>query len=611
MPSNTSIHWTIVSKNMTTANNLFQTLNCRTGRILLVALFGLHCLPANSSLLAAATATSTDNQTLKYRLQIDATPRPVLQRVAATGCIPAGSRIIVYGKNLLPRQSSILAVKTGSGLSLKIIRWDNTRIMAYIAKSSHLRPDVHYYLGIKHSRNQRWLSNIIPGFRICGRKPTHPSSISPGFQITRPRDTDDLKPTEPRGGSTGNNSNNDQDAYENDEDHSDTDTNIETGNKTPGSGITGTLPQAPDTSQAIPFKNNKQQYLPDEIMLMSTSLNEAENLRRNLSGNGYKIKKRLVYKSLDMVVSIFKIPDGTTVPEAIKNLRRQYPKILIDANHIYRLHGQSTDKTLSLIKWGPVIPGCGKNLQIGLLDTEADVAHPAFRNRAIHSRSFVPSGSRTASKHHATAIASILIGNRNAGYNGIVPGARIYVAGVFEKISEKQTYTNSSLLMSGLRWLVSKKVDVINLSLGGPRNQLLEAILKKLMKRKIILVASAGNNGKNSPIVYPAAQTGVIAVTAINQRLKLYRHASQGDYIDFAAPGVYLKAAQANGSYQYVSGTSYAAPFVSAALGLLKKQGISFRHLNSHLQKHSKDLGQPGKDRQFGWGIIQMSGACQ
>ena len=107
---------------------------------------------------------------------------------------------------------------------------------------------------------------------------------------------------------------------------------------------------------------------------------------------------------------------------------------------------------------------------------------------------------------------------------------------------------------------------MINLSLGGPHNALLTFAIEQTMNRNIPIVAAAGNTGPQGHPMYPAAQEGVIAVTAVDAKLKPYHHASRGSHIAFSAPGVDIWVPTRQGSGVYKSGTSFAAPFVTTAV---------------------------------------------
>jgi subtilisin family serine protease len=106
-------------------------------------------------------------------------------------------------------------------------------------------------------------------------------------------------------------------------------------------------------------------------------------------------------------------------------------------------------------------------------------------------------------------------------------------------------------------------VKVINLSLGGPKDEIMSTIFK-LLKKPIVLVTAAGNSGPKALTSFP----GVIAVIASNANNQIYRHANQGNYIDIAATGEDIWVPITN-SGQYVSGTSFSAALASGVIGKL------------------------------------------
>jgi subtilisin family serine protease len=104
----------------------------------------------------------------------------------------------------------------------------------------------------------------------------------------------------------------------------------------------------------------------------------------------------------------------------------------------------------------------------------------------------------------------------------------------------------------------------------------------------------------------------VVAVTAVDVRKRVFRQANQGDHIDFAAPGVRIWTAASISGGRFRSGTSYAAPFVSAMLAVARTQhpDDDVPQLVEKLADGAIDLGEPGRDATFGWGLIQAPAAC-
>jgi subtilisin family serine protease len=93
----------------------------------------------------------------------------------------------------------------------------------------------------------------------------------------------------------------------------------------------------------------------------------------------------------------------------------------------------------------------------------------------------------------------------------------------------------------------------------------------------------------------------------------VYRRATQGEYVDLAAPGVNVWTASSQGSGALRAGTSYAVPFVSAAAGLLLASNpeLDSKVVQSRLEAHTRDLGKPGWDPTYGFGLIQVAGLCR
>jgi subtilisin family serine protease len=151
----------------------------------------------------------------------------------------------------------------------------------------------------------------------------------------------------------------------------------------------------------------------------------------------------------------------------------------------------------------------------------------------------------------------------------------------------------------------------MNLSLGGPRNLILEAAIGRVLGAGIPVVAAAGNDGPDAPPVYPAAQEGVIAVTAVDADRRVYRKANRGDYIRFAAPGVDVPVPRMD-QEAYVSGTSFAAPLVTAALVAARQAGPArpWPDVIRQLEQAAQDLGAPGRDATFGAGLVQGPAQC-
>lgn len=275
-----------------------------------------------------------------------------------------------------------------------------------------------------------------------------------------------------------------------------------------------------------------------------------------------------------------------------------------DRNHIYdERSGPDVDEAPAPEAPAPQGTSGGRAV-IGLIDTSLVRKHAAFTRATISERDFVES-SNPRPTAHGTAIASVLIGNER-GHKGLLPGARLVAASVFYQGESGATGATTSALVAALDWMSAEDVQVVNMSLAGPPNQVLGAMIDTLSKRGMIIVAAVGNDGPASRPLYPAAFDPVVAVTAVDRQKQVYRWANQGPQVDFAAWGVKTPVARVQGGYGEESGTSFAAPVVAATLaGMVAKGSGTASAAVKALIGRVEDLGPAGRDNTYGYGLVK------
>lgn len=280
----------------------------------------------------------------------------------------------------------------------------------------------------------------------------------------------------------------------------------------------------------------------------------------------------------------------------------------VDLNHIYTAGAPTAESTGGLLpRAAMAYPADLEDLdvRVGMIDSGVDVSHPALARSRIEARSFARPGVASPD-FHGTAIASMIVGNAD-DYKGLAPSAELYAASVFELDEERGEIASTVSLIRALDWLISSEVSVINVSLAGPPNRLLEKALQRAAAQNVIVMAAAGNGGPMARPMYPAAYDSVVAVTAVDSAQRVFRLANRGDYLAIAAPGVDLRHAQAGGGYASSSGTSFAVPFAVTAAARLchSSPGVEITQL---LLGSATDLGPPGRDKIYGYGLLTMSG---
>lgn len=295
-------------------------------------------------------------------------------------------------------------------------------------------------------------------------------------------------------------------------------------------------------------------------------------------------------------------PRGTSAVEALGRMRAMDPHGRYDFNHLYQASGEVVGRQAKAPAAAPggTAAAPTKGIKVGLVDGAVATDQPALSGARLVQKAFAPGGSRATS--HATAVASLIAG-RKGPFRGAAPGATLFVADVY---GTTPTGGSADAIARALGWLAQAGAPVINISLVGPPNILLEAAVKALIARGHLVVAAVGNDGPAAPPLYPAAYPGVVAVTGVDARRHLLPEASRGSHVDFAAPGSDMAAAGVDGGFVSVRGTSFAAPIAAGLLArfLETPDRAGAERAISALGRQALDLGRRGPNPIFGRGLV-------
>ena len=313
---------------------------------------------------------------------------------------------------------------------------------------------------------------------------------------------------------------------------------------------------------------------------------------------GFRVLREQTLEGLDLRSVVLRPPRGMAITEGAARLRALDPRLDIDFNHVYTRSGSLVEGTAPAATAPD--PASRKARRVGLIDGGIDRSHPALQRALVQA--WGCDGKAVASAH-GTAIASLLVG-QDAVFVGIAPGAALFAADVYCGLPQGGS---AEAVAQALAWMARERIAVINISLVGPPNRLLERAVQAVAARGHLVVAAVGNDGPAAPPLYPASYPSVIGVTGVSTARLSLPEAAQGPQVAFAAPGADLAVARSGArSYGIARGTSYAAPIVAGLLSeaLPAPDPVLAQRALHALSLLATDLGAPGRDHAFGWGLV-------
>lgn len=302
---------------------------------------------------------------------------------------------------------------------------------------------------------------------------------------------------------------------------------------------------------------------------------------------------------------------------------------------------------------------------VAVIDTGIFSGHPDLQNKLVSGYDFVsdpvssadeepgsslpnsdidnnPEDTGISSGWHGTHVAGTIAAesNNNYGVAGVSWGAKIMpIRGIGQFGITSYDLLESLRFAAGLEndsgTLPEQPADIINLSLGGFNHSDQEQTLfDTLYEQGVIVVAAAGNNSSSS-LAFPASYNHVISVSALDAESNLTPYSNFGSAIDIAAPGGDMSQDENNdqapdgvlstlvddssrtktASFDYLQGTSMAAPHVSGIFALMKAvyPALDAQTAEALLKTNqlSEDIGSTGKDQLYGYGRVNALSAVQ
>ncbi len=202
----------------------------------------------------------------------------------------------------------------------------------------------------------------------------------------------------------------------------------------------------------------------------------------------------------------------------------------------------------------------GRGVRVAVIDSGVQLDHPDLAGQVMASANFV-TGPEGRAEIHGTAVAGIIAAraDNHLGIAGVAPRARLLVLRACRQAAPADTSCTTLSLATALHAAIERRAQIINLSLGGPPDRLIEQLIVAALERGIGVVAAADRSSPRGG--FPAAVRGVVAVVD--------ETSGAGPPGMVAAPGTDIPTTLPGSRWAMVSGTSYAAAHISGLLALM------------------------------------------
>ncbi|WP_405103795.1 S8 family serine peptidase [Micromonospora sp. NBC_01412] len=254
----------------------------------------------------------------------------------------------------------------------------------------------------------------------------------------------------------------------------------------------------------------------------------------------------------------------------------------------------------------------GEGVVVAVPDTGVD-PHPDLLRNLLKGIDIVAGGvgdGRRDQNSHGTSMAGLIAAhgkNANDGALGIAPKAKIM------PIISSSSYNlgEADDLAAGIEYATLNGAKVISISSGGGSNTRLIQAVRGALAADIVIVAAAGNAPQDSGIQYPATEEGVVSVGGVDQQGNHASASVAGTELDVVAPAVDIYSTSYGGKYSKGTGTSSATAIVAGAAALIRSKypDLPAAEVAHRLTATAVDKGPPGRDDEYGYGVIDLVAA--
>lgn len=314
-------------------------------------------------------------------------------------------------------------------------------------------------------------------------------------------------------------------------------------------------------------KAERQQHVPNQLLVKIKPGGDIDAIAKAVGA-------KVVGRNDKMGVYLLEFPDAAAADAALALLKGNSEVADVDYNYIYQappapqqlVNAPGVEPSLTL---DPATPNDPCNPVVGLIDTTYQTSGDPLDQFVMKQLSVTSDNSCSSTGiTHGTAMAKTIL-NAISQASGGHTGIKILPVNVFDCGETTSTWN----IAQGIQTAVNNGATVLNMSLGGPTDSsVLDDIVQQAVADGIVIFAAAGNTPVSTP-TYPAAITGVNAVTALAGPGQLASYANYGSFVDMALPGASI--VYQNGQAWEVQGTSPATAYATGVAVGTKSSGCA------------------------------------
>jgi subtilisin family serine protease len=379
-----------------------------------------------------------------------------------------------------------------------------------------------------------------------------------------------------------------------------------------GSGSGGTLSSTVLSGEddpaiaALPF-------IEDELLVQPYPGADAKEIEAVYESAGAEVVSEIV----DLDLTVLRVAPGTLKKTAeiltdsglIESVQKNY---LYQSealpNDPYFTRQAHLEQVRAPLAWDTTIGS--EDVIIAVVDTGINDDHVDLRNKVIGGWNVYDDNSDYSDvMGHGTLVAGVAgaDSDNGTGVAGVAWDNPILAV----RVGNRKGESSASHIASGILWAVANDAKVINVSFAPLwADRVIRSATQAAFNNGSLVVISAGNAGGTTR---SRGYGEAVFVGAVDADDKLASFSDKGPFVDLSAPGTSVRSTSRDGKYRVVSGTSFAAPIVSGVAALVWSVNPSLRPatVQSILYDSAFDLGTVGKDRSYGYGMIDAATAVE